>query len=247
MYIAFPKSHNLITTLGKIGVALFISTNISFLDRISWIRIYSRIAMPKITIPLNNNTCVWYQYVHNKFTSYHLLFQVLCANSIKYRPPGFFEFIGFGSGWKTKNAINTFLIFRVISATMRAIFWILQQTPARNVKRFSASFAFFNLPRATYVKSALPGLLFCLTCCLPSIRAIQRAKSHFAISAGHKFFLTLLANIRTTIVTPFGEIRAGSKYIITFSTGFLFSDIIIHNIIIPWRVGKANRLRTQSQ
>lgn len=81
--ITFPESKNSIAALEEIGILGFIYPNPFLLTIVKALK-FCRVAVPIITVKLNNDIMVRQKSVNGKFISYELLGFIGYANSIKY-------------------------------------------------------------------------------------------------------------------------------------------------------------------
>lgn len=240
MNVCFPKTQNSIPALRQVGIAGFVPVSICLLYgvQISWIN--GGVAMPEVTIPLNDDSLFWQQNIYNEFAADYLLFRVLNTDAIQDRTPCGFKLVGFLHGWKSQNTIDTLHVFMVIATSMRAILYVSLESPPRHVERVAACFAILNDTAAAGVNRVLSCRFFRLGCFLPSVGAINRAKRNGATTARNKRLSTITTSVGTAVVTSLGKVRSRQEWPTAFVANFRVACNVFHATIIPWSVAICN-------
>lgn len=239
MNITLPKPQNAISTLGKVSITPFITVLIFFLDRIKALK-RVRVAMPEITIPLNNQPHIRNENIYNKFSSDNLLFFKSDRQLLLQLAACIFKFCGLAVGnvcqYFPKVAMRS--ISTIITASMGAITNAgAINPPSWGIERFITGFTSDDFPSPPNGCSTLSCLFLSFCSVLPFVCAIQRAETYNAVFSGYKDVVTPFTCVGTASITPFRAIRGGRVWLMASLTNLLFSNICIHESTIPCQIG----------
>jgi hypothetical protein len=240
MNVGFPKAQDLVTALGKVGIASLIPVRVGLLNRMQIALIDGGVAMPEITVPLNNQTLIWAERVNNKLAADYLLLKEVDADAFKNGAPSSFELIRFFVGGKSQNTVDALHVKPIVAASMTAILDCSFESPTRHIERIAARFATLDDTAAASIDRVLSRYLFGLCGILPSVRAIKRTEGNSAATARHKLFATVAAYVSTTGIATGGIVRAWQERLTAFLAWLRCAGNVFHALIIPWSVAKCN-------
>ena len=187
MNIRFPKTQNCIPSFCEELITSFITPSILSLYRKGFGRVHGRIGMPKIAIPLNDDSFLRQQDIDNKFASNNLLLKKLNLKAAQEFGSSTFQArcsIGTVMQPDRRDAFEVLEIFTVIATAMRAIFDVGSSTPpCRDIKRFLACRAAQDLSCPQAFQAPYPLCLTASRCLLPSVRTSRRAKTYTAFAS----------------------------------------------------------------
>lgn len=243
MNVAFPKSHDSIAALGKVGVASPISLGISLLDCIGSIGIDSRVSVPEIAVPLDYDAITWYQGVNNELASDNLLLLVGAPYIVKYGTASDFEVVSISLRRKPQNAVDPGLIHLIVAARSVAILRqsVSGNAPAWSVKPFTACLALNDLTTTANFGCSLPCKFLGFAGSLPCVCTFDGAKSRCSPA------VSSIRNSAAAVRATTDAARLTDQLAATVWSVFLLADganlglwLVVHNCIIPWRLALCN-------
>ena len=241
MNIRLPKAQNFIPALLEIGIARLVSLFIGGLDSIQIAAINSRVSMPEISIPLNDNRTRGYKNVNDKLAADHLLLQVVNFETVKNSRARTLESVRCSLVWKAKNSSYALLLCRSVSASVRTMIPVaLSYKPAGGIERFLAGWAAPYFSASSFLECALSRLLFGLWCSLPSVGTLQRTEANRAPRCAPilKRLAAPLAGEHIASIAPLGTVCAWRKRLAALLADFMLGNVLYsHSSIIPWRIG----------
>jgi hypothetical protein len=240
MNIRLPKAENGIPAFRKVCVTRGISFHIGDLDSVARRLVDSGIAMPEITVPLNDDTAGGDERINDELTPNNLLLCVLDIKPIKDSVTGLLKSIGRGPMWKSQYAIYSYRIGAVVAACARAVFGRSPfELPAGRIERFTASFTPQHFTTTASGNCSTPSGLFRFRRGLPCVSTRERAEAGRAAASGLVLFTAPIARKCRAGITLFGEVRTRGKRAATLGT-YGRITMIIHDMIIPWSVATCN-------
>lgn len=182
MNIDFPEAQNTITTLEQIGITRLIAFLVCLLD---WMqeRVLRRVAVPKVTVPLNDDFCFWYKHVNNKLGTNYLLLHVVATHLIKDGGTCLFQPIQSFLGGEMQKSFNSALFFTMISTSHRTKNVSCIEPSTLTIEGCSARFALNNTPCAAFLKFLLALCSSSLGSFLPQISACGGTETWLVIVA----------------------------------------------------------------
>jgi hypothetical protein len=241
MNVRFPKAQNFISALLEIGITRFVPLCVRGLNGIQSAAIDSRVSVPEISVPLDDDGAQGNENVDNKLATDHLLLQIINLETVKNGRPCTLKPIWGRLVWKAENSRYALLLCCSISASIRAVIPIaLPNKPTGDIERFPAGRAASHFPASSFLECALSRFLFSLWCSLPSIGAIQRTEPDNSPRRPPilKRCAAPFAGKHIAGITPLCAVGTWHKRLSAFLAGFTLGDVLYsHNSIIPWRVG----------
>lgn len=240
MNVRFPKAKYFIAALGKIGIASLISVRVALLNGVQGVCVDCGVGVPKVAVPLNNQSLVSIEGIHNKLAADDLLLCKVNADTFQDGAPSLLKYVCFFVGGESQNAVDPLHIGMVIAASVRAILDRSFESPTRHIERIAACRALLRVTATAGVDRVLSRNLFGFCRVLPNVRAIYRTERNGTAATGHKLLATVAARVSATFVATLGIIRVRQERLIAFFADALVARDVFHAFIIPWSVAKCN-------
>jgi hypothetical protein len=240
--IRLPKSENTVTELLEVGITGFITLDVGLLDCIRRVRVSSRVSMPEVTIPLNNEVVCWYKSVNHKLAAYQVLLSEAKTKSTQDVIACLLELIPIRSVRESEDVVYALLIGWVVTTGHRAIH-VLEDTSCRpSVLTSAAGVALYNSPVPTLDQFLLTMERFAGGRTLPrDLTTIGAVAGHLVsmLNTSVKGCAALYANVCGAFVTLSRYVRTGLVGRATSDASFR-QRAIPHVCMIPKRLGVVN-------
>lgn len=238
MNVGFPKAQDLVSALGKVGIASLIPIRIRLLYGVQRVCVDHWVGVPKVAVPLDDQPLRRVERINNELAANDLLLLIRHTDGVKNGASSLFEHVGFLVRRKAQHAIDSLHISMVIATTMRTVFDYSPEPPSRYIKGFFACYATLHNTAAACANGVTSGYFFCFGFVLPNVRTFERTERNSATATGHKLLATVAACMRTALVAPLGEVGARHKQLTAFGALTWFISDVFHTPIIPWSVAK---------
>ena len=243
--INFPEAQHAEPTLLQVGVTLAVTPNVRLLNGIAGFWIDSRISVPEIAIPLDDQVRRGYQNVNDKSAADDFLFIVVNTKTRDNSAPRRLKAVCFGALRKAQHSIDTCHIGVVVAAAVGTIPCSSPACPCGAIEVLVTGWAAFNCAVAKISPASFLGRILGGSRLLPGIGTCDRAETHRAIAAAYKLHATMMARKSTARITPFGGVGSRRKRQATSDADFGRGSIVCHGDSIPWQVAKS-KLAPQS-
>ena len=236
MNIGLPKTQNGIAAFRKVRIARGISLEIGDLYGTFRRGVDGRIAMPEITIPLNDDSVIRNESINDELTADNLLFLIPDGQAVENRVTGTLQTISAGAMGKSENAVYPLHIGVIVAASMGTVFRLTPSNlPTGSIKGFAASFApqhFATPPNGNRsISSGLSGLWRGL----PSISASNRAKTSRTAAPGFVLSPAPITSKGRTAIALSRSVGTWRENLAALRANRGF-PMIFHNVIIPWSI-----------
>jgi hypothetical protein len=218
MNVALPESQYLIATLGEVSVAGLVAFRIGLLDGPNQFGVQSRVSMPEIAVPLDNDPDIREQYVNDEFPGNDLLLLKYKAESVQNCFTSPFQAVRALPRGKAKFVRNPLEVSGVIPACMAAILHPNLQSPSRHVKSFATGDAALDFSSSPDSDGSLSSCFSASRAILPCVSADKRAETDSAVTARVERLPAPTADVRTTGVATLGHIGARRVLLATLQT-----------------------------
>lgn len=229
MNIALPKPKNLIAALCQVSVASLVALLVRRLNLIQRCEL-GGVAVPEVTIPLDDQPSGGDQSVHDELAADYLLLHELKIKRGQNLFPCLLKF-----RWQTlRDGIKHLLkmsvrsIGAIVTASVGTVFNSTSiKMPTRNIERLGAGFAADYFAPTPNAKCSLSALFFSFGRVLPGIGAIKRAKANCPLAKGEELFAAPKAGVGAAVIASFCNVRARRK-VTTAQHASLTQSIISH-------------------